>query len=108
MTTISVSSEVYTLVNVFTVAAEHQAKLYEHLIDMTESVIKYAPGFISANIHLSHDGTHVVNYAQWDSEDSFRAMRTDPRLEEHFTFCRRISTPEVIPCNVSYVSSFCG
>lgn len=104
MATISVPSKVYTLVNVFTVAPEHQAKLYEHLVDMTEDVIKHFPGFISANIHLSHDGAHVVNYAQWDNEDSFRAMHADPRLQEHFSFCRSISTPTSIPCDVSYVS----
>lgn len=104
MTTISISSEVYTLINVFTVAAEHQTKLYEHLVDMTEGMIKNLPGFISANIHLSHDGAYVVNYAQWENEDSFRTMRADPRLQEHFSFCRSISIPKVIPCDVSYVS----
>lgn len=41
------------------------------------------PGFVSANLHASLDGTAVVNYAQWESEDRFLTMLKDPRAQEH-------------------------
>src|SRR5262249_30407728 len=50
-----------TLINVFTVAPERQRELVDLLIDATEQVIQHVPGFISANIHASIDGTRVVN-----------------------------------------------
>ncbi|MFK4106470.1 antibiotic biosynthesis monooxygenase [Streptomyces sp. NPDC019531] len=29
------------------------------------------PGLISANFHLSDDGTHVLNYAEWESAEAY-------------------------------------
>ena len=64
MTKISVQSDVVTLINVFTVAPEDQQRLLDVLLEATESVISEMPGFVSANLHKSLDGTRVVNYAQ--------------------------------------------
>jgi heme-degrading monooxygenase HmoA len=41
------------------------------------------PGFRSANIHISTDGTRVVNYAQWDSAEAFAAMQANPEAQVH-------------------------
>jgi tetracenomycin F1 monooxygenase len=102
MATISRSSELFTLVNVFTVAPDKQKELCDHLAHVTEELIQQLPGFVSANFHLSHDGGHVVNYAQWRSEADFRAMHADPRLADHFTYCRSVSQPKPIFCDVTY------
>lgn len=72
-----------TLINVFTVAPERQRELVDLLVQATEDVMQHIPGFVSANIHASADGERVVNYAQWESEDAFRAMLTDPTAQEH-------------------------
>ena len=40
--------------------------------------MQHQPGFVSANIHVSTDGTRVVNYAQWESAEAFQAMLADP------------------------------
>jgi hypothetical protein len=32
---------------------------------------------------LSTDGTRVVNYAQWDSAEAYRAMLEDPTTQQH-------------------------
>jgi quinol monooxygenase YgiN len=37
-----------------------------------------APGFVSASLHRSTDGTKVTMYAQWRSIDDYQAMRNDP------------------------------
>jgi heme-degrading monooxygenase HmoA len=41
------------------------------------------PGYISANIHRSLDGAHVVNYAQWRSAEDFVAMGRRAEAQAH-------------------------
>jgi heme-degrading monooxygenase HmoA len=41
------------------------------------------PGYVSANIHRSLDGTRVVNYAQWRSREDFEAMLRNPEAAPH-------------------------
>jgi quinol monooxygenase YgiN len=77
MTKISARSDVMTLINVFTVDAENQRRLVELLIEATE-VVRRAPGFVSASLHRSTDGTKVTMYAQWRSINDYQAMRQDP------------------------------
>jgi quinol monooxygenase YgiN len=72
-----------TLINVFTVEPAHAAALAALLADATEQVMQHLPGFRSANIHVSIDGTRVVNYAQWDDADAFAAMQANPTAQEH-------------------------
>ena len=83
MTTIREHSDCATLINVFTVAPDKAADLAALLADATENVMQHQPGFRSANIHLSSDGTRVVNYAQWDSAASYQSMLADPTAREH-------------------------
>ncbi|WMT76506.1 antibiotic biosynthesis monooxygenase family protein [Bradyrhizobium sp. Ash2021] len=66
-----------TLINVFTVDVENQRRLVELLIEATE-VVRRAPGFVSASLHRSTDGTKVTMYAQWRSINDYQAMRQDP------------------------------
>lgn len=101
MATISIDNDFFTLVNIFPVEPADQRRLFDVLVDATE-VIKQMPGYISANIHLSFDGTQVINYAQWRSEADFKAMHSDPRVRDHFEECRRISKPQPVFCELAY------
>src|ERR1700742_466461 len=83
MTTIEMNSDYATLINVFTVEPERAADLAALLDSATEQVMRNRPGFRSANIHVSTDGTRVVNYAQWDSAEAYQAMLSDPTTREH-------------------------
>lgn len=83
MTRISQRSDVVTLINVFTVAPEDQQRLLDLLVEVTESVINKLPGFVSANLHKSLDGTKVTNYAQWRSPEDFKAMLENPEAAGH-------------------------
>ena len=78
MTTISTKSDAITLINVFTVEAANQWRLIELLTEATEGSIRRAPGFVSASLHRSTDGTKVTMYAQWRSIAHYQAMRQDP------------------------------
>lgn len=67
-----------TLINVFTVEPVNQQRLIELLTRATEQSVRYAPGFTSARLHRSLDGTKVTMYAQWRSAADYEAMRADP------------------------------
>jgi quinol monooxygenase YgiN len=67
-----------TVINVFTVAATHQAHLVELLTQATESSIRHVPGFVGAALHRSLDGTKVTMYAQWATPEDYERMRARP------------------------------
>jgi quinol monooxygenase YgiN len=78
MTTISPNLKVVTLINVFTVEPAHQRRLVELLAHATETSVRHEPGFVSASLHRSLDGTKVTMYAQWRSVEDYEAMRANP------------------------------
>ena len=95
MTVIDLDQDVITMVNTFTVEPANQQRLVELIVEATESVMRHVDGFVSANIHASLDGTRVVNYAQWRSEEHFRAMHGNPKVHPHFADIRAIAVPEM-------------
>lgn len=91
-TVIRPAAPVATLINVFTVEPDRQRELVDTLIDATEQVMQGLPGFVSANIHASEDGTRVTNYAQWESEAAFRAMLVNPAAQQHMQRCAELAS----------------
>ncbi|SDQ91171.1 antibiotic biosynthesis monooxygenase family protein [Actinopolyspora saharensis] len=91
-TTITARTQLATLINVFTVEPEHQHELVTVLNTATEQVMRHLPGFVSASVHASTDGTRVVNYAQWESTEAYEAMLTDPSAREHMARAAEIAT----------------
>jgi quinol monooxygenase YgiN len=83
VTTIESHAPYATLINVFIVEPEQATELTELLQRSTDEVMRHLDGFRSANIHVSTDGTRVVNYAQWDSADAFQAMQVNPDTQRH-------------------------
>ena len=83
MATIAKDNDGVTLINVLTVEPEHQQRLVDALVEATEAVMRKQPGFVSANIHSSLDGTRVTNYAQWRNREAFEAMLRNPEAAEH-------------------------
>jgi len=65
-------------INVFTVDPANQDRLLDLLTRATDGFVCRAPGFISATLHRSLDGTKVTMYAQWRSAADYEAMRQDP------------------------------
>jgi quinol monooxygenase YgiN len=101
MVTIKKGRDVLTLVNVFTVKPDNQQKLVDMLVEATDTTMKKLPGFLSASIHRSLDGTKVVNYAQWRSKNDFDAMRLNPAVRPHMEAVGAIATFDPILCEVS-------
>jgi heme-degrading monooxygenase HmoA len=98
--TIRAGNPVVTLINVFTVEPENQDRLIEVWQRSTDEVIRHLPGFVSANIHASLDGTKVVNYAQWESQEAFTSMFSDPAAAEWLGKLAEIGTPAPVLCRV--------
>ncbi len=82
------------LINVFTVTPADQRRLIELLTEATERFVRYAPGFISARLHRSLNGTKVTMYAQWRSMDDYEAMRADPAPLPYLQHALAIATFE--------------
>lgn len=82
MVTIQQEASIFTLVNVFHVSPEHQQAVIDVLSNAGETM-RHMPGFISANLHKSHDGHRVVNYVQWRSKEDFEAMLQNPEAQPH-------------------------
>ena len=97
---IRAGADVVTLVNVFTVDAARQQELVDAWRDATEEVMRHQPGFVSASIHRSLDGTKVINYAQWESREAFAAMFQDARAAAQLTRLAEIGTPAPALCEV--------
>lgn len=100
MVTIGKGRDVMTLINVFTVRPEKQQALVDLLIEATDRTIKRQPGFVSATIHRSLDGTKVVNYAQWRSKRDFDAMRSNPETWPHMEAAAALASFDPIVCEV--------
>ncbi len=79
MPIIKANAGVVTQINVFTVPEGGQRALIDLLAESAEFA-RNTPGWLSASLHRSHDGTRVVNYAQSDSAEA--AQRVVQRLKE--------------------------
>lgn len=91
-TTISKHVKLVTLINVFTVDPANQARLVALLRQVTNDIVRHAPGFVASSLHRSLDGTKVTMYAQWRSMAEYEAMRKDPRPVPYLEQALAIST----------------
>lgn len=67
------NSEVLPVIVVFQVEPSQQQELLDKIVGYMEGYVKQQPGFISSSLHKSIDGTKVINYAQWESPEFFKA-----------------------------------
>jgi quinol monooxygenase YgiN len=83
-TTITVTKEVTTLINILTVEPEDYSRLIALLRDSTEHVVSKLDGWISTSFVAGKDQRHVVIYSQWRDLASVEAMRTNPAMVAYF------------------------
>ncbi len=77
MPSISENNEIFTVIIMFTVEPEQQQKLVDVIISEVERWVRYRPGLVSSHFHKSLDGTRIVNYAQWATEEAWQAFTQD-------------------------------
>lgn len=96
-------NSLFTQIVEFEVPADRQAALIRAIAAEVERWVRHRPGFVSSSFHASHDGTRVINYAQWRSEADFRAFVADPESEHIGAAIRRVggvSGPQATHCRV--------
>jgi quinol monooxygenase YgiN len=81
--TISNDAKLVTFINVFTVEPANQQRLVDLLAHATVVSVRHAPGFVSATLHRSLDGTKVTMYAQWRTIEDYQAMRSNPASRDY-------------------------
>ncbi|WP_329278520.1 hypothetical protein [Streptomyces sp. NBC_01451] len=61
---------------------EGTAERRREWVDLVLGALAESPerdrGLVSAHFHLSQDGTHVLNYAEWESPESYGAAVAEP------------------------------
>ena len=83
-TTIAVTKQVTTLINVLTVKPENQKEIIDLLRGNTENVVSRLDGWISTSFIAAKDQRHVVIYSQWRDLASVEAMRANPDMVAYF------------------------
>jgi quinol monooxygenase YgiN len=101
-TTITVTKEVATLVNVLTVEPENQQKLIDLLRGNTENVVSRLDGWISTSFVAATDKRHVVIYSQWRDLASVEAMRTNPDMVAYFPRIAAVAAVDSLAGHVVY------
>jgi heme-degrading monooxygenase HmoA len=71
-------AEYATFVNTFRCEPSNQDEVVRINVDIVNQVASNFPGFISAAVHRSADGTRVFNYLQWESAEHLMAMQRSP------------------------------
>jgi quinol monooxygenase YgiN len=70
-----------TFINTFRCEPSSQDEVVRINIDIVDQVAATFPGFISASVHRSTDGTRVFNYLQWESAEHLAAMQRSPEFQ---------------------------
>lgn len=70
-----------TFINGFRCDPSHQDEVVQINIDIADQVASRSPGFISASVHRSVDGTRVFNYLQWETAEHFASMQRSPEFQ---------------------------
>ncbi|MEU1478320.1 antibiotic biosynthesis monooxygenase family protein [Streptomyces sp. NPDC001668] len=100
--TITKKAGLFTIINVATTTPENQSTLFEAVSGLADRM-KNSPGFVSASVHRSHDGTRIIGYAQWESKEHFEAMRARTDLGDGFKVVRELTSDFLpITCQVAY------
>ena len=80
LTTLDPGAGYVTTMNTYTVAPERAEEVLEYLVRSAVETVRYVPGFVSMNFHVSLDRTQIVNYGQWKSREAMAAARENPKI----------------------------
>lgn len=94
MATISDKQDCITAIVTFNCEPEQQDGLADKVGAYIKGFISKQDGLISSHLHVSECGKHVVNYAQWQSMEHFKAFgekaKTRPELPAMLAFKPRV------------------
>ncbi|WP_026735023.1 antibiotic biosynthesis monooxygenase [Fischerella sp. PCC 9605] len=94
MPTIAKNNHVITVIIIFAVKPDCQEELIDTIIEFLETTVKHQPGFVSSSIHKSIDGVRVMNYAQWQTLEDYKAFINNPQVQAKAAKLGNFSKPE--------------
>lgn len=103
-TEIKENSNTATVINYFSTTPHNQQKMIDAWIDFVENYVKKLPGFISANLHRSRDGTRVFNYAQWKRKEDVESMMSNTKAKKSIDVIDKIAKPDWHLYSVPYIA----
>ena len=93
-----------TYINTFRCRPEDQDEVVRINVEIVEQVATTFPGFISASVHRSTDGTRVFNYLQWETAEHLAAMQRSPAFQAIGRRFAGLIEFEPHECEVAHVS----
>ena len=81
-----------TLINIYQCQAPQQDALVALLHEINGEVSRHREGFVSAKVLVGKDGTSAAVIAQWQSEDHWRALMRDIRINSLMEQVMKIAT----------------
>jgi heme-degrading monooxygenase HmoA len=93
---------IYTQITAVKLPDENQQAVVELMIERARFMATQ-PGFVSVNLHLSRDGTHLINYAQWTTLEKLEAAHHSPGFRRKWPqFGKLADAIEPGICEVAY------
>ena len=69
-----------TTINTHSITLERAEEVLAHLVRSAVEIVRYVPGFVSFNFHVSRDRTQIVNYGQWRNREAVAGARENPKV----------------------------
>lgn len=70
--------------------------LLDLLVQVAQQIMSEQPGYKSARVHRSLDGTKVAVYAQWRSRKDFEGLAGNPEAAAHMRRARELASFEPV------------
>ena len=80
LTTLDPGAGYITTVHTYMVAPERAEHVLDYLVRSARETVRYVPGFVSFNCHVSLDRAQIVNYGQWESREAIAGARQNPKI----------------------------
>jgi heme-degrading monooxygenase HmoA len=81
MSQISERNGICTQITTVKLNPENQDEILRLMVERARFMATQA-GFVSVNLHRSKDGSHIVNYVQWNDENQLNAAHHSPQFRK--------------------------
>ncbi|MEA2936342.1 MAG: hypothetical protein QOD74_2988 [Variibacter sp.] len=91
-----IRKDVVTQITTVKLPPENQDEVLSLMRERAE-FMSTQPGFVSITLHRSEDGSHVVNYIQWQDRKQLEAAHHSPEFRKKWPRFGEL-TEEIEPC----------
>jgi heme-degrading monooxygenase HmoA len=74
-------NDVVTQITTVKVPPDNQSEVLQLMTERARFMATQ-PGFVSVSLHRSEDGSHVVNYVQWEDREQLEAAHHSPEFRK--------------------------